>query len=184
MTTWPPSIPSDYSPLTKLLASDLNIAIDALEHLGSAWDSYTPTLEATTTDPDYDTAAGGFKDYGKTLHFWAYFLSGPVGTGGDGDGTFLVGLPSGVTLTGSLQQQIVSGGARVEDDSGATIRHLECFGLPYDSTRFKVAVPATTGGEWITHEYPWRAHYAGHRWIPDFGPDQNSFWIAGTIEVD
>lgn len=173
MTTWPATIPTDYSPLTKLTASDLNTVLDALEHMSSAWTTYTPTFEGLTTDPD-GTIVGRYKLVGQMLAWQVHATSVAATTAGSGD--FLISLPAGVTLTGALQDQVLAAGV----DVGHASKTHHGFAIAQNSTRFRIGLAASTGYEYVTGDDPWDPDTDGTDWT-EAG---NELWIAGVIEVD
>ena len=93
--------------------SDLNDPLAALRNLGigglsGAWQSYTPTWTASTTNPSIGNGSivGRYLQIGKTCWFRAYLQFGTTTTAGSGN--YSVGLPV-ASVTIASDQQYVSG---------------------------------------------------------------------------
>lgn len=115
MTTWP-TLPTAWSPITKVSASDIALLLDAWEHLGSAWDTDTPALTADTTNPTGWTTWALYKEIGSLLVVQMGFYG--KGSGDNGSGDYRLALPNSNTVTGALQDQTLCGGAQTSGTKG------------------------------------------------------------------
>lgn len=76
-----------------------------MNQIGAAWESYTPTLTATTTNPTLGTGStrtGAYTQIQKKVFFYAEIGFGTAGTAA-GTGTYLISLP----ITGRLAYGII-----------------------------------------------------------------------------
>lgn len=126
-------------------ATEMNTEVrDALTGLQAAWDTYTPTWTANTTNPSLGngTRVGRFLRIGKTVHVRIEIVAGSTTT--FGSGFFILSLPVAARTTagsdgmpGSVYLLDASGGARqfggVILQSSTSVRMFGPTGASIDS---------------------------------------------------
>ena len=88
-----------------------------MNSIGAAWESYTPALTATTTNPTLGTGSslgGAYARIQTMVVGWAYFAFGSSGTS-NGSGDYRVSLP--VTAKTSSNSGIIMGPVWMYDSS-------------------------------------------------------------------
>ena len=102
------------------LAQGQVLTADIMNQIGAAWETYTPALTGTTTNPTLgtgSTVAGKYCQVQKTIMGYAFFAFGRSGvTNGAGD--YRISLP--VTALSGGQNGIISGYVWLYDQSAAT----------------------------------------------------------------
>lgn len=118
MTTW--VAPPTFTALGGATAAMFNKLRDDLTVIGEPWQTYTPTLTASTTNPTQgsSTYSGRLVTTGKTASIKIMLT---LGAGfAAGSGTYRIGLPAGVTPLAVSSGEIMGSGNFFDASSGAT----------------------------------------------------------------
>lgn len=122
---------------------------------GSAWAPYSPSLTATSTNPNLGTGAtatGAFQVSGGILN--GYF-SIQFGTGSSsGSGTYRVSIPSPVHPD-LLDSFMPVGSVRLRDDSAPTERIWALITVPGNANVLEMRSTGETGATQVTNNVPW-----------------------------
>lgn len=139
-----------------LTAAQLNTDVrDNLNAIG-VWNSWTPVLTATTTNPTLGTGSvqsGNYIKYGQMLIVEGRITFGTSGVAA-GSGSYLISVPPSTTIT-PTSAAIPLGQARILDSSAVTIGIANVY--YQDGTHVGLNMPSTTtvgGFGTVTHATP------------------------------
>lgn len=165
-----PTLPSAWSNLTKVAASDIALLLDAWAHLGADWVTDTPTLTADTTNPTGWTTWALYREVANSLDVQMGFY----GNGGDfGSGDYRLALPGSHTVTGALQGQTLVGGAYVRS---ATVGVGAVYARFVSSTEMEFECVEYDGTRTVVDD--------NRPWVGSSTSADDYLFVAGTIEVD
>lgn len=123
-----------------------------VQALGTAVQSFSPALTASTTNPTLGTGAlqeGNWTRNGELCIGRAYIQFGTAGVAA-GSGTYFVSAPVQIADTGMLK--VIVGSGQVIDANTLDIRVANFYWLSGDTQRFRITVE---GASDATNAQPW-----------------------------